>query len=44
MIYAKKHMLCKFLVNHSTFAFTYVHFAHYVFDETSGTNRAFATS
>ena len=34
----------KFLVNFSTFALTSAHVAHYVFDETSVSNEAFATS
>ena len=37
-------MLCKVLVNPSTFALTSVHVAHYVFDETSVSNETFATS
>ena len=41
---AMKPMLRKFLVNPSTFALTSTHVAHYVFDKTSGSNEALATT
>ena len=37
-------MWCKFLVNPSTFALTSAHIAHFMFDEASVSNEAFATS
>ncbi len=43
-VHAMEPMQCKFLVNPSTIALTSAHVAHYVFDETSVSNEAFATS
>ena len=44
MVHAMEPILCKFLVNPSTFALTSAHVAHYGFDEKSVSNEAFATS
>lgn len=44
MLKAIELISCKFLVNPSTFASAYVHVAHYVFDRTSVSNKAFAVS
>lgn len=44
MLKAIELISCKFLVNPSTFASAYAHVAHYVFDKTSVSNKAFAVS
>ena len=44
MVHAMEPMLCKFIVDPSTFALTSARVAHYVFDQTWVSDEAFATS